>query len=436
MRPVCWPRVANLHISTRRNYEIDHSIQSSATNNQGGQRTEHNKPTYFDIEELRSWLIRCNEGHRGCKSSAGLSESLIPRGFRLIDVKRGCIVRAESDLTYCALSYVWGRVDQVVLNKFNFMELEKEHALFGDKFVLPKTITDAIKLCQDIGQTYLWVDCLCIIQDEEEDKLIQMHAMDSVYNSAFLTIVAAAGDDANAGLSPFNSPRFKPSLSISIETISGNTIISSPSPIIAVGAIIKSAWTNRGWTLQEYALSKRVVIFTGQYVFFPCEEALRGEDFGLKLSSFGDNWPGWELPLHRFSAPQSVSRHYSNVYPQLAAQYVRRVLTNEEDVLNAFLGILQRLQTCPNSNFAVGYLRLDVAWRERQPEMLEFAVTTIGVNTVRTFRRTMIRLGLMLIENCDDTALKVYRRIPATNTTIDQYWWPFAEPQQRLLALI
>ncbi|PMD15791.1 hypothetical protein NA56DRAFT_326180 [Hyaloscypha hepaticicola] len=142
-----------------------YSVQHCAANIQVGRQLEDIKPTYFAIEELRSWLIRCDEGHRECKPSTGLSENPMPRGFRVIDVRRSCIVRGKPDLTYCALSYVWGRVDQVLLNKLNLMELEKDHVLFEDKFVLPKTILDAIKLCQDIGQAYLWVDCLCIIQE-------------------------------------------------------------------------------------------------------------------------------------------------------------------------------------------------------------------------------------------------------------------------------
>ena len=125
--------------------------------------------------------------------------------------------------------------------------------------------------------------------------------MDAVYNLAFLTIIAANRDDANAGLSPFISPRLIPDRSIHVETISCRNILSSLSPILAAEDLTKSKWAARGWTLQEYVHSKRSVIFTGKYVFFQCEEALWCEDFGLHLSSFCDNWPGWYLPLYRFS---------------------------------------------------------------------------------------------------------------------------------------
>lgn len=303
------------------------------------------RPRTFDVKELESWLDRCNNGHQQCSTKGDLLAKPLPNGFRLIDVKRGCIIVAESDPIYCALSYVWGCANQFTLNKQNLTRLEEEGALFSNDILLPKSITDAIKLCQNLNQKYLWVDCLCILQDGEEDKHNQVSSMDAVYNSAFLTIVGAAGDSANAGLRPFNSPRFNSHLLFHVETISGINFVSCLSPQIAIEAITESKWATRGWTLQEYVLSKKTVVFTGRYVFFRCNEALWAEEFGLQFLSFRNNWPGWDLPLYRFSTTaQSTSAPYLGNYSQLVAQYVRRALTKEEDILYAFLGILNRLE--------------------------------------------------------------------------------------------
>jgi hypothetical protein len=140
---------------------------------------------------------------------------------------------------------------------------------------------DAIKLCRAISQDYLWVDCLCILQDGEEDKHSQIASMDAAYSLAFLTIVAAFGYDATSGLPPFNAPRVSLNCLLYVETISDNNYVSSLSPEIASETIAELKWATRGWTLQEHVLSKRVVVFTGKYVFFRCEEALWAEDFGL-----------------------------------------------------------------------------------------------------------------------------------------------------------
>jgi hypothetical protein len=90
-------------------------------------------------------------------------------------------------------------------------------------------------------------------------------------------------------------------------------------------------------------------VFTGKYVFFRCEEALWAEDFGLHFPSFCDSGPGWDLPLYRLST--TVSDHYAVNYPRLIAQYIRRTLTKEEDMLNAFFGILSRFEDTISTHF-------------------------------------------------------------------------------------
>ena len=193
---------------------------------------------------------------------------------------------SDSDPPYCALSYVWCNANQLTLNKSNLAELEKEYALLSNELLLPETITNAIKLCQDICQNYLWIDCLCILQDGEEDKHNQISSMDAVYNLSFLTIVAAAGDDANAGLSPYNCLRLTPNVSFHVEIIWGNNPITSPSPKIAAEVITKLKWATRGWTFSRiYTFEESSRIHGTIRFFFRCEEGLCAEEFGLHFSS-------------------------------------------------------------------------------------------------------------------------------------------------------
>jgi hypothetical protein len=65
---------------------------------------------------------------------------------------------------------------------------------------IPKTIRDAIRLTREIGERFLWVDALCIMQDEPNDKAEQIKHMGSIYKGSVLTIVAACGIDATYGL--------------------------------------------------------------------------------------------------------------------------------------------------------------------------------------------------------------------------------------------
>lgn len=65
---------------------------------------------------------------------------------------------------------------------------------------LPNTIKDAKKLTDILGERYLWVDNLCIIRGDDQNKALQIGAMNSIYSSAILTIAAASGTSADTGL--------------------------------------------------------------------------------------------------------------------------------------------------------------------------------------------------------------------------------------------
>ena len=56
---------------------------------------------------------------------------------------------------------------------------------------LPRTIRDAIHLTQLLGEKYLWIDALCIKQDDAEFKTARILEMDQIYTASALTIIAA-----------------------------------------------------------------------------------------------------------------------------------------------------------------------------------------------------------------------------------------------------
>jgi hypothetical protein len=65
---------------------------------------------------------------------------------------------------------------------------------------LPKTLQDAIRLTQELGIRYIWIDSICIIQDDKEDWEHESANMLSVYANASLTIAASNGNDSHKGL--------------------------------------------------------------------------------------------------------------------------------------------------------------------------------------------------------------------------------------------
>lgn len=156
---------------------------------------------YSLIESDTFLLTRCVK----TLQATGHFDEYATSNFRLIDLEIGCIRRAPLHTRYLTLSYVWGQLPMFKTQKSNYHALMTENGLTNIRPYLPRTINDAIDLVGSLGERYLWIDSLCLIQDDEQDVKLGIELMNSIYEGSFLTIVAGSGIDANAGLLGFNA---------------------------------------------------------------------------------------------------------------------------------------------------------------------------------------------------------------------------------------
>ncbi|CAH0004397.1 unnamed protein product [Clonostachys byssicola] len=130
-------------------------------------------------------------------SSSGL---YMPISQSQIDFGKHCLVEVCEFSRYVTLSYVWGSVPSLRLSRANRYRLMQPGAMRQAWHLIPKTIQDAITTTQVIGERYLWVDSLCLMQNDPEDLQDGTGVMDLIYEQSILCIIAAGGKDANAGL--------------------------------------------------------------------------------------------------------------------------------------------------------------------------------------------------------------------------------------------
>lgn len=150
-----------------------------------------------DFDLVRKWLYLCETSHASTCSRNGLISSTACK-IRLIGVMNRQIVDGTTNNRYLALSYVWGPSQQFCLSKKNHGDLRASHGLKDDE--IPTTIKDAFDVVARLGERYLGVDRLCILIDDEQDKLEQMSNMDRIYSVAVLTIVNASACCSNASI--------------------------------------------------------------------------------------------------------------------------------------------------------------------------------------------------------------------------------------------
>ena len=158
-----------------------------------------------DYKLLRRQLDSCTEWHGNlCEEMTGKLKHKLPSSkyFTVVDVVDMCLVMPSNPIAYVALSYVWGGDgENSFLTKVDNVEELKVPGAFKARWAeIPATIQDAITVMQRLGERYLWVDSLCIIQDDPSSKQANIDSMTEVYTGALFTIVAATGQHAQSGL--------------------------------------------------------------------------------------------------------------------------------------------------------------------------------------------------------------------------------------------
>ena len=341
----------------------------------GGQRV--------DIVLLQQWLNNCDHNHGSvCNSYRGSGQRYaadIP--MIVIDVVDHCLVEATSAVKYFTLSYVWGAAEMSKTLRVNY-DARLQKGGLGRMF--PATIADAIALVRSLGERFLWVDALCIVQDDEVRKQNDIKQMDIVYGKAFATIVAVHGISAGAGLSGVNSTSRLPQQIESV-TISGRskdlefdphqkdqeTVHMVASPMSLRLALEVSTLDTRGWILQEQLLSRRCIYFTSHYVYFLCgREVVYECDTSQPLGHKLDDWDRRESTESTVSSPinnplvnlqeladlEPERRQFRAfaVYAKLVERYTLRKLSYESDILDGFSGLFAILNEYFQSDIISG----------------------------------------------------------------------------------
>ena len=331
-----------------------------------------------DLSLFRDWINRCQTIHQGkCGQPLWLGpehQGLI--SFLVIDVDKMCIVDAPASCRYVALSYCWGTAPMLRHLQSNSTALRKEGALIDSS--APATIIDAIQLVKGVGEKYLWVDALCIVQDDPVGKQQQLAQMGLIYTMAAFTIVAAAGDNANAGLPGIRAGTRK--LDQDILRIGKRVFLTVIDGHDYYGGVKDSTWMTRAWTMQEKILSKKLLIFTDAQVYWKCWNALWLEEtvlenvlkisFFTPVASAGPSDAG-------FASLADGSMHVLSLYDSLVNTYMERQLSFQADILNAFSGLCQAFTAIGNETFHWGLpvSRFDAAlcWRLRRGGQRNYA---------------------------------------------------------------
>ncbi|PKY05166.1 HET domain protein [Aspergillus campestris IBT 28561] len=230
---------------------------------------------------------------------------------------------------------------------------------------LPKTFQDAVVFTRKLGYRFLWIDSLCIVQDDNEDWLREAGHMASIYENADLTLAAASSSDSKGGL-------FCKTISESLvegkeheEQHPALRRFSDPSffeydhrqsVVEKSGPEVSSPLIKRAWIYQERILSRRMLYFTPLELVFECRDANSSES--------GYQWIDSSCK-HAFTPVYgaNISRELvPSLWRKVVSDFTQLELTLNKDTLPAIAGVATRFSKQLKGKKPIGYLA--GAWRE------------------------------------------------------------------------
>jgi hypothetical protein len=232
---------------------------------------------------------------------------------------------------------------------------------------LTKTFQDAIDICRRLGIFFLWVDSLCIIQDNEEDWKEQAARMADIFENAFITIAATKAGDSSSGCYSQTEPEFLASLIPGYRDV---YIRQQPPEYPTHWAELDGsmAWPllNRGWIYQEMRLSSRVLHFCSQEVMWECQTARKSES-GCSDEDLGTDGLSYERTMYKYVPYGNLARDPRLLWYRTVQEYSRLKLTFEKDKMPALAALTQRMETIRvGDRFLAGLwentLLLDLLW--------------------------------------------------------------------------
>ena len=254
------------------------------------------KPIYQDVFadqcwlSVTRWIHECSTTHVACQANEDgvlptrylhildSGNNMSPPSVRLCENESGRMGK------FAALSHVWEASKPINTTSANITEM-----LQGIPYQrLPKTFQHAISICIKLGLSFLWIDSLCIIQDDDLDWRTQASKMADVYTNSYITIAAHptgdmrgsfdAGVDNGCHLSRatvfVKATQDADGTPVSIFARNTHNHEQFVSVTLDDG---RSSYFQRGWCLQERLLAPRILHFMESEVLFECNQGMECE---------------------------------------------------------------------------------------------------------------------------------------------------------------
>jgi hypothetical protein len=212
-----------------------------------------------NLAMISKWISECKLHHPKCRYH--VSNWVPSRLLEVVSSDKGEAVRLietssmNTQEPYTALSHVWGGATE--LPPLKTLNSNYDSMLSGIEMLkLSNNFVDAIEVTRQLGLRFLWIDSLCIIQDNAEDWAQEAATMHMVYKNAEFTIAATIAESSHSGflkrdIQMIHSQKIEYSLNGS-ESSKSYMIICAPDESESGDwstDVELSSWNTRGWIM-------------------------------------------------------------------------------------------------------------------------------------------------------------------------------------------
>jgi len=266
------------------------------------------------------------------------------------DLKAHRLCSPKRFVQYAALSYRWGLGKQSETTKENVNERSRE--LLTSDF--PKTLQDAIQVTRGLGLKYIWIDQICIVQDDEEEWAKEAALMADIYADAYIVLSATATEDSKSG---FLQKRPEP-LDISYaqhgygdrkvraRRVDNHSCDRDDQ---------KTSYTlfQRGWCMQERFLARRIIHFLPDEFLFECEHGRRCECGAANTERPNSDRLGFKA-FKSLQAALIMPENFTSEWMKIVGDYSQTELTYGQDSLPALSGIAACMEHLSPGKYIAG----------------------------------------------------------------------------------
>jgi hypothetical protein len=336
----------------------------------------------------RHWFKNCLQYHHQCKV---LQRNPVHLPSRVVDIgssdgtQQPFLYETRGEVgAYLCLSHRWGG-SHVITTTLGTLA-ERKSGIPIDQ--MPKTFRDAIIMTRKLGLKYIWIDSLCIIQDQLSDWESEAQAMGRIYKNATLTLTAVMSTSADTGLFfSYDGRQNRPCYLGTVHRVKAGHDVASTVPVeslqkthtLRIFAKLhrqppkgrhnyrfrpSGPLDRRGWVLQEEVLSPRLLAFGADGIYWECTAMDAAEYIPTGLTS--------EIDTIRYGAtfkrilsqsafaraiPDNPPVSYAVIidsWDSMVENFSGRDLTQESDTLIALQGIVEVMKEVTGDVFLAG----------------------------------------------------------------------------------